>query len=74
MQKLRDNPKTTVQEFSAINDDKDPGLHYALTYNPTDDLQIGAQLSAVRPKAVSYTHLDVYKRQAVSIKLHTHIR
>ncbi|QEU61897.1 Ade6 [Kluyveromyces lactis] len=50
MQKLRDNPKTTVQEFSAINDDKDPGLHYALTYNPADDLQIGAQLSAVRPK------------------------
>ncbi|CDO92412.1 unnamed protein product [Kluyveromyces dobzhanskii CBS 2104] len=50
MQKLRDNPKTTVQEFSAISDDKDPGLHYSLTFNPADDLQIGAQLSLVKPK------------------------
>lgn len=50
MQKLRDNPKTTVQEFNSINDDKDPGIHYALTFSPTDDLKIGQELSLVRPK------------------------
>lgn len=49
MQKLRDNPKSAEEEFYAIKDDKDPGLHYALTYDPTDDLKIGAQLSSVRP-------------------------
>lgn len=50
MQKLRDNPQTTSQEFSSIADDKDPGLHYSLTYNPTDDLKISKELSTVRPK------------------------
>lgn len=50
MQKLRDNPKTTCQEFTSIADDKDPGIHYSLTYNPTDDLDIGKELAAVRPK------------------------
>lgn len=49
MQKLRDNPKSAAEEFHALKDDKDPGLHFSLTYNPTDDLQIGAQLSSVRP-------------------------
>lgn len=49
MQKLRDNPKSAEEEFSAIKDDKDPGLHYSLRYDPTDDLKIGAELSSVRP-------------------------
>lgn len=50
MQKLRDNPQTAEQEFLTIADDKDPGLHYSLTYDPADDLKIGQQLSTTRPK------------------------
>lgn len=49
MQKLRDNPKSAEEEFSAIKDDKDPGLHFSLRYDPADDLKIGAELSNVRP-------------------------
>ncbi|CCC66783.1 hypothetical protein NCAS_0A02250 [Naumovozyma castellii] len=50
IQKLRDNPKTAEEEFMTIRDDKDPGLHYSLTYDPTDDLKISQELSSVRPK------------------------
>lgn len=50
MQKLRDNPNTAKEEFDSIADDNDPGLQYALTYDPKDDLKIGIQLSAIRPK------------------------
>lgn len=50
MQKLRDNPKTAEEEFASITDDRDPGLQYALTYNPADDMKIGLELSSQRPK------------------------
>ena len=50
IQKLRDNPRTAVEEYSTILDDKDPGLHYFLTFDPTDDLNINEQLPIVRPK------------------------
>lgn len=32
LQKLRDNPVTSTQEFELIADDADPGIHYDLTY------------------------------------------
>ncbi|AEY98257.1 FAFR573Cp [Eremothecium gossypii FDAG1] len=50
MQRLRDNPHTSEQEYATIGDDSDPGLHYMLTFNPADDLQIGATLASSRPK------------------------
>ncbi|CCK70159.1 phosphoribosylformylglycinamidine synthase KNAG_0D04130 [Huiozyma naganishii CBS 8797] len=50
IQKLRDNPRTADEEFAAINDDNDPGIHYSLTYNPRDDLGVRAELSDVRPR------------------------
>ncbi|SCV05905.1 LANO_0H17766g1_1 [Lachancea nothofagi CBS 11611] len=50
IQKRRDNPQAADQEFSNILDDKDPGLHYSLAYDPTDDLKV-TQLAAIsRPK------------------------
>ncbi|KAG7664301.1 ADE6 [[Candida] subhashii] len=33
IQKMRDNPQTSTQEYEAIQDDQDPGLSYQLTYN-----------------------------------------
>lgn len=36
IQKLRDNPETSHEEYKAIDDDKNPGLSYQLTFNPRD--------------------------------------
>lgn len=38
IQALRDNPVTAKQEYERILDDKDPGLHAALTFDPADDI------------------------------------
>lgn len=35
IQKTRDNPVTSKQEYDALRDDKDPGLSYQLTFDPT---------------------------------------
>ncbi|CAK9437273.1 uncharacterized protein LODBEIA_P16510 [Lodderomyces beijingensis] len=35
IQKLRDNPQTSKEEYDAIADDKDPGISYQLTYDPS---------------------------------------
>lgn len=50
VQKKRDNPQAADQEYSNISDDKDPGLHYSLAYDPTDDLGVGSLASASKPK------------------------
>lgn len=34
IQKMRDNPNTSEQEYSAITDDANPGLSYQLTFEP----------------------------------------
>ncbi|RSM20089.1 hypothetical protein CDV31_001168 [Fusarium ambrosium] len=36
MQKLRDNPDCAQSEFDAIQDSRDPGLHYRLKFDPAD--------------------------------------
>ncbi|CAI5755545.1 unnamed protein product [Candida verbasci] len=36
IQKLRDNPSTSQEEYEAILDDNDPGLQYNLTFEPND--------------------------------------
>ncbi|KAG2173508.1 hypothetical protein INT44_007099 [Umbelopsis vinacea] len=38
MQSHRDNSKCAQQEYDSILDAKDPGLHYNLTFNPTDNI------------------------------------
>lgn len=50
IQKLRDNPQAADQEYNNINDDKDPGLHYSLAYDPTDDLKVGQLSATSKPK------------------------
>ncbi|KAI5919084.1 CobB/CobQ-like glutamine amidotransferase domain-containing protein [Camillea tinctor] len=36
MQKLRDNPACAQSEFEALLDNRDPGLHYNLTFDPAN--------------------------------------
>lgn len=38
LQRLRDNPETSQQEYEAISDNKDPGLSYQLTYAPAEHI------------------------------------
>lgn len=49
VQSLRDNPVTAKEEFDRIQDDNDPGLNVALTFDPADNI---AQpfLGAARPR------------------------
>ncbi|KAG7194212.1 phosphoribosylformylglycinamidine synthase [Scheffersomyces spartinae] len=64
MQKLRDNPITSQEEFNAILDDKDPGLSYQLTYNVGDDLGI-SKLSA-KPKVAILREQGVNSQQEMA--------
>ncbi|KAI5962206.1 ADE6 [Candida pseudojiufengensis] len=36
IQKMRDNPVTSQQEYESILDDKDPGITYQITYKPNE--------------------------------------
>jgi phosphoribosylformylglycinamidine synthase len=38
MQRLRDNPLCADSEKENVNDDKDPGLQFKLTFNPKDNI------------------------------------
>lgn len=38
MQRIRDDPKCAETEFANIFDDKDPGLHYNLTFDPKENI------------------------------------
>ncbi|KAJ4293434.1 phosphoribosylformylglycinamidine synthase [Kalmusia sp. IMI 367209] len=38
LQRMRDNPVCADQEFASLQDDKDPGLSYNLTFNPKDTI------------------------------------
>lgn len=63
IQKLRDNPKTTQQEYDAIADDADPGLSYQLTFDPTDDLGIDR---SAKPKVAILREQGVNSQQEMA--------
>ncbi|GAB6068435.1 phosphoribosylformylglycinamidine synthase [Methylothermus subterraneus] len=49
MQALRDNPDCAREEFEAIADDADPGLHAVLSFDPQED--VGAPfIATARPR------------------------
>lgn len=49
MQALRDNPECALQQFEAIKNDTDPGLHVALGFDVNDDISAPFILES-RPK------------------------
>jgi phosphoribosylformylglycinamidine synthase len=49
MQKLRDNPACAQQEYDRILDTSDPGLHVALSFDPTKDIAVPYIQTGVRP-------------------------
>lgn len=64
MQKLRDNPQSADQEFGNIADNNDPGLQYALTFEPADDLSVKSLTS--RPKVAILREQGVNGQQEMA--------
>lgn len=50
MQRLRDNPESADQEHAARQDDNDPGLTVALSFDPADDIAAPFIARGARPK------------------------
>jgi phosphoribosylformylglycinamidine synthase len=50
MQTLRDNPDCAQQEFEALLDDQDPGLHAKLTFDAAEHIAAPYIVSGKRPK------------------------
>ncbi|HMK86169.1 MAG TPA: phosphoribosylformylglycinamidine synthase subunit PurQ, partial [Steroidobacteraceae bacterium] len=49
MQTLRDNPQCAREEFSALLDEHDPGLHAGLSFDPAEDSAMPYILRGARP-------------------------
>lgn len=64
IQKLRDNPKTSAEEFASIKDDKDPGISYHLTFDVADDLGINSFES--KPKVAILREQGVNSQQEMA--------
>lgn len=60
IQKLRDNPATSAQEYELILDDADPGLSYQLTYTPSTGVPNG------RPKVAILREQGVNSQQEMA--------
>lgn len=63
IQKLRDNPETSAQEYASIADDSDPGLSYQLTYDPK---AIGVVAGARKPKVAILREQGVNSQQEMA--------
>lgn len=64
IQKMRDNPETSAQEYAAILDDADPGLSYQLTFDPK---QISVpQLQDRKPKVAILREQGVNSQQEMA--------
>ncbi|CAK7902734.1 phosphoribosylformylglycinamidine synthase [[Candida] anglica] len=64
IQKMRDNPKTSEEEYARISDNKDPGLSYQLTYSPSDDLEVSKLQS--KPKVAILREQGVNSQQEMA--------
>jgi phosphoribosylformylglycinamidine synthase len=49
MQALRDNPECAREEYSRLLDEQDPGLHAALSFDPSEDVAAPYVVGGARP-------------------------
>ena len=49
MQALRDNPECAREEYSRLLDEQDPGLHAALSFDPSEDVAAPYIAGGARP-------------------------
>lgn len=64
IQRLRDNPQTTEEEYDSIDDNSNPGLSFQLTYKVADDL--GVSLFESRPKVAILRDQGVNSQQEMA--------
>lgn len=64
IQKLRDNPATSKEEYDSILDDADPGISYQLSYDVSDDLGLSKLES--RPKVAILREQGVNSQQEMA--------
>lgn len=64
IQKLRDNPKTTQEEYDTIKDNQDPGLSYQLSYKVSDDL--GVSKFTTKPRVAILREQGVNSQQEMA--------
>jgi phosphoribosylformylglycinamidine synthase len=63
MQSLRDNPDNARQEFDQLLDEKDPGLHADLSFDPAEDISLPYINSGKRPQ------MAILREQGVNSQL-----
>lgn len=63
IQSLRDNPLTAADEFAALNDSSDLGLHVSLTFDPLIDITAPYVAKSIRPS------LAILREQGVNGQL-----
>ncbi|MEO1595480.1 MAG: phosphoribosylformylglycinamidine synthase [Pseudomonadota bacterium] len=63
MQARRDNPDTAREEFEALLDDSDPGLHARLSFDPDDDVAAPFVARGAKPRVA------VLREQGVNSQL-----
>ena len=63
IQKMRDNPETSAQEYAAISDDADPGISYQLTFKPQN---ITLPLLERKPKVAILREQGVNSQQEMA--------
>ncbi len=63
IQTLRDNPDNARQEFDQLLDQKDPGLHAELSFDPSDDISLPYINNGKRPQ------MAILREQGVNSQL-----
>jgi phosphoribosylformylglycinamidine synthase len=69
MQSLRDNPDCAAEEFDALADDADPGLHARLSFDPEEDIA-APYLEINRPRIAILREQGVNGQQEMAYAFH----
>ncbi|WP_457675846.1 phosphoribosylformylglycinamidine synthase [Thiolapillus sp.] len=69
MQSLRDNPDCAREEYEALADDGDPGLHASLSFDPEEDIA-APFLEISRPKMAILREQGVNGQQEMAYAFH----
>ncbi len=70
MQSLRDNSECALEEFDAILDGGDPGLHCELSFDPSEDISAPYIATGANPKVAVLREQGVNSQQEMAAAFH----